>query len=139
MKEHEIYHGFSKEQQAEYEKQLIERFGDKVKATFAECERNTKNWTKSDWDKTKKEFEEICKDLAKLIENRLKPNSESVQIIIRRHYQWLKKFWTPTKESYPAHSQLIIESDLRKAYDAYHPKLPEFLAEAIGAFAKKEL
>lgn len=139
MKEHEFYHGFSKEQQEEYEKQIIERFGDKVKETFAECERNTGKWSKADWERTKKEFDHICKELAKLMENRLKPNSESVQKMIRSHYEWLKKFWTPNKETYPAHGLLILESDLRKPYEAYHPKLPEYLAEAINTFAKKEL
>ena len=34
MKDQEIYHGFSKEKQAEYEKQLIDRFGDNMKKSI---------------------------------------------------------------------------------------------------------
>jgi DNA-binding transcriptional MerR regulator len=139
MKEQEIYEGFDKEKQKEYEKQLIDRFGEKVKKSFAECERNVKDWTKADWDKSRKEFDEICKKLAKLIENRSSKDSKEVQSVIRQHYEWLKKFWTPTKESYPAHGQLIVETDLRKAYEAHHPQMPEFLAEAITIFSDKEL
>ena len=31
------------------------------------------------------------------------------------------------------------DSDLRKAYEEYHPRLPDFIAEAIQVFANKEL
>lgn len=139
MKEREIYDGFDKEKQKEYEQVLIDRFGDKVKETFAECEQNVKNWTKSDWDKSSKEFDEICKKLAELIEKRVSTNSKDVQSVIRQHYKWLKKFWTPTKETYSGHGQLIVETDLRKPYEGYHPQMPEFIAEAIRIFAKNEL
>jgi len=139
MKEQEIYYGFSKEKQADYEKQLIQRFGDKVKDSIAESHQKVKNWSKADWDKSGKEFDEICKELVKMIEKNSKTNSKEVQSIIRKHYLWLKKFWTPTRESYSGHGQFIVESDLRNAYEAHHPQLPEFIAEAIQTFAKIEL
>ena len=139
MKEQEIYEGFDKEKQKEYEKQLIDRFGEKVKKTFAECERNVKNWTKADWDKSRQQFDAICKELARLIEKHFLSDSKEVQSVVRQHYQWLKKFWTPNKESYPAHGQLIVETDLRKAYETFHPQLPQFLAEAMHIFAEHEL
>jgi len=65
--------------------------------------------------------------------------SPEVQTVIRRHHQWLKQFWTPTRESYAGHSQLFLDSDLRKAYEAYHPQLPEFAAAAMRVFAEREL
>ncbi|MBA3721133.1 MAG: MerR family transcriptional regulator [Parachlamydiaceae bacterium] len=139
MKEQEIYYGFSKEKQADYEKELIKRFGDKVKDSIAESHQNVKNWSKADWDKSSKEFDEICKELVKMIEKHSKTNSKEVQSIVRRHYLWLKKFWTPTNESYSGHGQFIAKSDLRKAYEAHHPQLPEFIAEAIQAFSEIEL
>ena len=64
---------------------------------------------------------------------------QQVQSIIRRHYGWLKRFWTPTRQSYTGHSQLIVDSELRKAYEAYHSQLPEFAASAMKVFAQKEL
>jgi len=139
MKESEIYYGFSKEKQAEYEKQLIERFGDKVKVSIAESHQNSKNWTKADWEMSKKEFDGICQELTKLIEKRRKANSQEVQIVVRRHYQFIRKFWTPTKESYAGHGQFIIESNLRNVYEAFHPQLPEFIGEAIQVFSEQEL
>jgi TipAS antibiotic-recognition protein len=62
-----------------------------------------------------------------------------VQEVIRRHYEWLKQFWTPNRESYAGHSQLIVDSDLRKAYQVHHPQLPQFMAAAINVFAEREL
>ena len=139
MKEQEMYDGFDPIKQKEYEKQLIDRFGDKVKKSFAECEQNVKNWTKTDWDKSRAAFDAICTALAERIEKQDSPNSPEVQKLVRQHYQWLKQFWTPTKESYPSHGRLIVETELRKPFEAHHPKLPEFLAEAMGIFAEKEL
>jgi hypothetical protein len=66
-------------------------------------------------------------------------DSVEVRDVIRRHYEWLKQFWTPTRESYTGHSQVIVDSDLRKAYEAYHPQLPAFIAEAIRSFADSDL
>lgn len=53
--------------------------------------------------------------------------------------KWLKQFWTPTRDSYTGHRRLIVDSDLRKAYDTHHPQLPEFVAAAIKIFAEREL
>ena len=139
MKDHELYYGFDSKRQKEYEKQLLERCGDKVKPHFEECEHNVKNWTTSDWDDTKKEAESFCKELATLLENKTDVKSGEVQRQVRRHYTNLKKFWTPDRESYLGHAELILTSELRKYYEAFHPKLPEYLAEGMKVFAAREL
>ncbi len=139
MKEKEMFSGFSKEQQARYEKQIIERFGEKGKAHIEEGKEKAKKMSPADEERLKKEFELICFDFLKLMEQKAKTNSADVKKVTKRHYDWLKNFWTPDKESYAAHGQFIVESELRKAYEAYHSELPEFIAEAIKSFAKHEL
>lgn len=139
MKDKEIFAGFSKEQQAEYERQIIERFGESGKAHIEESKKNAKKWSKADEENFKSEFEDICLELARLLKQSFKADAKEVQSAIHRHYAWLSKCWTPTKESYAAHGQFIADSDLRKAYEAYHPQLPEFISEAIQIYAKKEL
>jgi MerR family transcriptional regulator, thiopeptide resistance regulator len=139
MKEKEMFSGFSKEQQTEYERQIIERFGDQGKAHIEENKQNAKKWSKTDEEKFKKEFVDICKELSRLLEQNFKVSTKEVQNVIRKHYSWLKNFWTPSKVSYAGHGQFIADSDLRKAYEEYHPRLPEFIAEAIQIFADKEL
>src|SRR6185369_5063092 len=51
----EMYYGFTKQQQKEYEKQLIDRFGDAAKHHIEESHQNVKNWSASDWESSKKE------------------------------------------------------------------------------------
>ena len=84
-------------------------------------------------------FTEICQDLVAAMKRKRSTDSPEVQLIIRRHYEWLKQFWTPKRASYVGHSQMIVDSALRQAYEAHHPLLPEFLALAIQTFAEKEL
>ncbi len=139
LKDSEIYYGFNKEKQAVYEKQLVARFGDIVKPAIVESQKNTKAWSKQEWDISGKEFDEICKDMTNEVKKASKVSSIEVQNIVKRHHQWLSKFWTPTRESYSSHGKFNVESELRKAYEVYHPKLPEFMAKAIQLFAKSEL
>lgn len=139
MKEKEMFSGFSKEQQAEYEKQIIERCGEQGKALIEESKQNAKKWSKADEENFKKEFVAICKELAGLVEQSFNPNAKEVQTVIRKHFLWLSKCWTPTKESYAGHGQLIAGSELQAAYAVYHARLPQFISEAIQVFAHKEL
>lgn len=65
MKEEEMYRGFSQEKQAEYERQVIEYFGEKAKVHIDASKENVKNWMES-----KEEFEQICLDLADLMKKK---------------------------------------------------------------------
>jgi MerR family transcriptional regulator, thiopeptide resistance regulator len=139
MKSREFFAGFDPKQQAKHEQYLIERFGDSMKEGIARSRKRVKNWTKAKWEKSGAAFAEICQELVKAMGGKLPADAREVQDLIRRHHEWLKQFWTPTRESYTGHSQLIVDSDLRKAYEAFHPQLPEFIAAAIRTFAEKEL
>jgi len=139
MKGQEMFVGFNPEQQAKHEQYLIDRYGEGMKESIAQSKEKVKGWTKAKWEKSGAAFAEICKDLAALMGRQLPSDSREVQDVIRRHHKWLQQFWTPTRESYTGHSELIVTSDLRKAYEAYHPQLPEFIAAAIKVFAEKEL
>jgi DNA-binding transcriptional MerR regulator len=139
MKDQELFVGFDPAEQAKHEQYLIDRFGEGMKEGIAQSKRKVKNWTKADWQESGAAFAGICEDLVALMERELPGDSVEVRDVIRRHYEWLKQFWTPTRESYTGHSQLIVDSDLRKAYEAYHPELPAFIAEAIRSFADSDL
>lgn len=139
MKSEEMFVGFSPEEQAKHEQYLIDRFGEEMREGIAQSKKKVKQWTKADWEKSSAVFNEICRGLVSGMERKLPAESSGVQSIIRRHYEWLKQFWTPTRESYAGHGELIVESDLRKAYEAHHPQLPEFAAAAMKVFAECEL
>jgi DNA-binding transcriptional MerR regulator len=139
MKPREMFAGFDPEQQARHEQYLINRFGDKMKEGIAQSKLKVKDWRAADWQNAGLAFHKICTDLVSAMKRNLAEDSPEVQSIIRRHYEWLKQFWTPTRESYAGHSQLIVDSELRKAYEAHDPLLPELAALAIQTFAEHEL
>lgn len=139
MKSQELFAGFDPKQQSKHEQYLIERYGEGMKEGIAQSKQRVKNWTKANWERSGAAFAQICKDLVALMGRQLPADSREAQAVIRRHYEWLKQFWTPTRESYAGHSQMMVDSELRKAYEAYDPGLPEFAAAAMKVFAEKEL
>lgn len=139
MKERALFNGFDEAKQAEYEQQLIERFGQKMRGGIAESRRKVKDWTSKDWERSGKEWDAICRDVVEAMKRGLKAESREVQSMIRRHYAWLKQFWTPNRESYSGHAEFIVSSELKKAYDKYNGGLAEFMASAMRVFAKEEL
>jgi DNA-binding transcriptional MerR regulator len=139
MKTQEMFVGFTPEQQAKHEKYLVGRFGPDMEEHIAASKAKLKHWTKSHWEMSGAAFNQICQDLVSLFEQNQGPDSPDAQKVIRRHYEWLKQFWTPTQESYTGHADLITDSDFRKAYEAHHPRLPEFAAAAMKTFARREL
>ena len=139
MKSQELFAGFNPEVQAKHEQYLIDRFGVGAKEGIQQSRERVKNWKQADWERSGATFNQICQDLVAHLRGKLPPESGEVQGVIRRHHEWLKQFWTPTRESYAGHSQLIVDSELRKAYEAHDPGLPEFVSAAIRAFAETEL
>jgi len=139
MKGQAMFAGFDAAQQARHEQYLINRFGEGMRERIEQSKRKVKDWTKADWEESTKVFVEICQDLTRLMGQRKAEDSREVQAVVRRHFEWLSRFWKPNKESYAGHTMMIEDTDLRKAYEAYHPQLPKFIAAGIRIFAEKEL
>jgi DNA-binding transcriptional MerR regulator len=139
MKSQELFGGFDPKEQAKHEQYLVDRYGEGMKASIAQTKQKVKHWTKADWERSGADFNRICQDLVSCMNRKQAADSREAQDIVRRHYEWLKQFWTPNRESYAGHSQLIEDSDLRKAYEVHHAKLPPFLATAVRTFAEREL
>lgn len=142
MSDHEIYLGFSKEKQNEYQKYLINRFGEQAEVSIEETLANVKNLSKEGFDKSTEVWEGICKDLANQLKNRAPVSSPEVQKIIHRHYEWLKGYWTPNRSSYTSLGEQYIGFEWKKAFESYdseHPKLAQFLADGMKIFAEKKL
>src|SRR5688572_24854445 len=98
MKSQEMFVGFDPKQQAKHEQYLIDRFGEGMREGIALSKKKVKNWTKADWEKSTAAFAGICQDLVSAMEQKRSSDSREVQEVIRRHYEWLKQFWTPNRE-----------------------------------------
>lgn len=140
MNAQELFEGFNPEKQKRYEEYLIARFGAKAEKHIEESKRNVQQWTKTDWERVKQEFDSIHKELTNALERKLKPDSDEVQKIIGRHYELIKKFWAPMSESYAGLGQMYIEHpEFKEMYAQYHPELAQFLADAMSIYAKRSL
>lgn len=140
MFDEEIYTGFSKEKQKEYEQYLINRNGQMAEDLISESKKRTKHWKKEDADAAKAAVDGLHREFIDALGKGLSPNSDEVQKIVKGHYQWIQQFYEPTKEVYAGLGDLYNEHpDFRKMYDSYHPELAEFLKAAMKYFAKEQL
>lgn len=143
--EHELFKGFEpdSEQQQKHEtyvrEYLVKKYGLAGMQNILQGYKTTKKWSKEELKEANKDLDELCKQLVSMIEKKCKPDCIEVQSVIPKHYEWLNQFWTPTKETYAEHADFIMETELRKFYDAYHPELAQFIADAIKMFAERNL
>jgi len=138
MKLEEIFHGFNAQKQKHYEDFLVE--SGVSRDVLKKSKENTKDWSKEKWLETKRVGDDIHTELVAAINRHLSPSSPEVQTIIKKHYQMTKLFWTPTRESYIALSELYASHpDFVKFYDDIHPKLLRFFMDAMRVYAEKEL
>ncbi len=137
MSDKEMYLGFDKAKQGEYEEYIARHYGKEV---VDASKKRTRNWTKSDYEKVRQEYDSIHLALTEALKKHEKPSSNGAQDIIRQHFQLVSKFWTPTAESYAGLGRMYLDhEDFRKMYDGYHPKLAQYLVDAMNVFAANEL
>lgn len=140
MKDDELYLGFDPKKQAEYEQYLINKYGDQARNNIAESKRRTRDWKKEDYERVARDYHEVHSALTTALTRGLKPSDAEVQKVIKRHYQVVNRFWTPNSQAYIGLGNMYCEHpDFRKLYDGYHPKLAEYLAEAMRIYAEQEL
>lgn len=137
MSDKEMYLGFDKAKQEEYEKHVIERYGHDA---VDESKKKTKGWTQKNYDEAKRDYDVIHQALTQAIIKSETPSSEVVQNLLAQHFNLVSKFWTPNKESYVGLGQMYLEhEDFKRLYESYHPQLATFLSDAMRIFAEREL
>ncbi len=108
----------------EFGKEQIEKGNEKVQALSTE-----------QIDERVDQANRLMKDAIQAIEQNLKPDSKEVQKLIKRYYDFLTEFNPVTQEIFLKLRDLVLEH--REVYTSYHPKLTEFLYEAMDTFAKE--
>lgn len=140
MKDDEIYLGFDPKKQAEYERELVDSYGSHAQKNIEESVRRTRAWRAEDYTRTRDDYDELHRAFTEALDRGLKPADSEVQLLVRQHYEIVDRFWTPNHEAYIGLSQMYNEhSAFKKLYEGYHPRLAEYLAEAMKVFAEKEL
>lgn len=99
----------------------------------------TDNWSHVDKQQVHIDWDTLYKELAPLVENSL-PSSPKVQSFMSRHHSIAVRFYTPTREAYIGLGLFYQDNpDMRAYHNAFHPKMVDFLGEAIYAFAQRNL
>ena len=142
MKDEDLYKGFAPEKQAQYEAEIIDRFGEPARASIEASKAAMKTWSKGDWERTGREYAEVETGMGKALADGLPADSDEVRTLIRRHHAWVAQMWnrTPSREPYIGLGRMYVDHpDFHARYEAVQPGLAEYLAEAMRSFAEREL
>jgi len=97
----------------------------------------TNNWAHVDRNKVHADWDILYKQLITHIDREAVTDS-NVQELIAQHFQIACRFYTPSKEAYIGMALFYEENaDMKKFHNHYHPKLVEFLGNAISHYASK--
>jgi len=134
------FKGFNPEKQKGYEQELVDRYGDGVKAQIAESYAKVGKLSPDQIAAVQEEGHQVSLGLAAQIKAGDAPGSDAVQALIARHYNWVSNFWTPDAEAYAGLGQLYLDHpDFRAFYDKYDDRLVDFLAAAMAIWAEAHL
>lgn len=138
MKIEEIFVGFNAEKQKLYEDFLVANGVDNEVISHSKGKLQT--WSKEEALRHKQQTDLVHERLVDAINKKLSPTAPEVQALIEKHYQLIKVFWTPTKETYIGLTQLYASHpDFVKFYGDIHPELLDFLSNAMKVYANNNL
>jgi DNA-binding transcriptional MerR regulator len=140
MSDKDLYQGFSQEKQAQWEREIVEKFGESGREKIAESKRNFGKMSKEDIAAQKAENDAINLAFAAAMAADATPDSERVQALTARHYTWVCRAWKPTAPAYIGLGEMYVSHpDFRGVYDAVRPGLAAYLASAMRVYAERVL
>ena len=129
MADNDLFVGFSDEQQAEYEAQASEMWGEQV----AESARKWKSYSAEKKAQVMAEGQQVYTELVALLDR--KPDSPEVQALIGRWHQHMRYFYEPTVDILMGLGQAYVEHPEFAAFFAkMDPRLAVFMREAIEVY-----
>ena len=135
MSDKDLYRGSSPEKQAQWEAEIVDRYGEHGRAKIAESKANFAKMTKADVAAGKAEMDAINVALAAAMDAGAAPPA-----LIARHYAWVCRAWKPNRAAYVGLGRMYVESpDFRAVYEAVRPGLTDYLAEGMRVFAEETL
>ena len=98
------------------------------------------NFSKEETQKFTEVFGELTQEFAEKLSTGVPSSDESVQALVRRHYEFCLQFWTPTKEAYKSLAMTyILPSPYRDAYEEVAECLGKDHYDAICLWADQNL
>ena len=135
-----LFDGVSPEKQAAWEAELTDRYGDPAADPIRQSRDAHAALSPAGMIDFKAEIDAIHASFVTLIGRGLPPGSDEAQVETARHYRWVSRSWRPDAHAYAALGALYIDhNEFRGMYDALHPRLAPFLAEAMAIYAQRAL
>ena len=96
--------------------------------------------SKAEFQKFTEEFGELTAEFAAKMSEAIPAGDESVQELVKQHYEFTLEFWTPDKESYKSLAMTyILPSPYRDSYEEVAEGLGKYHYDAISIWADKNL
>ncbi|MEU1504370.1 TipAS antibiotic-recognition domain-containing protein [Kitasatospora sp. NPDC005748] len=97
----------------------------------------TDHWEHVDRDRVHQDWDALYKEIAAVVEGSL-PGDPQIQEFVGRHFDIACRFYVPTRKAYVGMALFYAENDdMRDFHNSYHPRMVEFLGEAMGIFAER--
>ena len=98
------------------------------------------NYSKEENQRFTKVFGEITQEFASKMSQGVLASDETVQALVKQHYEFCLQFWTPTKEAYKSLAMsYILPSPYRDSYEEVAKGLGKYHYDAICIWADKNL
>ncbi len=99
----------------------------------------TDQWAHVDKARAHQDFQRFYVELAPLIDS-ADPSSPAIQALMVQHHAIVSRFYAPSRGAYIGTALFYADNpDMKAFHNAYHPRLVEFLGEAIYAYAHRHL
>lgn len=129
----DLYEGFRDDPYAE---EAQERWPD----NYSESQRRLKKLSKEQQQAVFDQGNQNHIDLAELFKAGLTADSNEVQQVIARHYNWICEFWTPNKDAYINLGAMYVADPRFKAnYEKFAPGMAVFMRDAMKVWANANL
>ncbi|MEI8614849.1 TipAS antibiotic-recognition domain-containing protein [Shewanella sp. PP-He15 brown] len=99
----------------------------------------TNNWAHVNRELVHQDWDVLYRKLAVYADETTADNV-NVQALIKEHFEIACRFYTPSKEAYIGMGIFYKENeDMKKFHNSYHPKMVDYLGDAIVHYAANHL
>jgi DNA-binding transcriptional MerR regulator len=139
MRNAELYKGISAEKQAEYEKWLVEKYGD-MPERIAVSRKTYESLSDAEKAQLNAELEEVETAWADAMKNSVPADSKSLDPLLRRHRDWVAAMWNKPcpPEAYSGLADLhLSHPDFVARYEGLGEGFSDYHAESMKAYARR--
>ena len=98
------------------------------------------NFSQQENQKFAQVFGELTQEFAEKMRSGIDASDETVQTLVKRHYEFCLQFWTPTKDAYKNLAMsYILPSPYRDSYEEVAVGLGKYHYDAICTWADENL